>query len=67
MLDNNRVSEVLLVDYCKAFDLVDHNLLRLKLEEDAYIPSQNSSQDLTQDSIIFRFPAFLTSCKSQDG
>ena len=30
-LDNNRVSEVLLVDYCKAFDIVDHNLLLLKL------------------------------------
>ena len=25
-LDNNRVSGVLLVDYCKAFDMVDHNL-----------------------------------------
>ena len=31
-LDNNRVSGVLLVDYCKAFDMVDHNLLLLKLE-----------------------------------
>ena len=30
-LDNNRVSGVLLVDYCKAFDIVDHNLLLLKL------------------------------------
>ena len=30
-LDNNRVSGVLLVDYCKAFDMVDHNLLLLKL------------------------------------
>ena len=30
-LDNNRVREVLLVDYCKAFDIVDHNLLLLKL------------------------------------
>ena len=30
-LDNNRVSGVLLVDYCKAFDIVDHNLLSLKL------------------------------------
>ena len=26
-LDNNRVSGVLLVDYCKAFDMVDQNLL----------------------------------------
>ena len=34
-LDNNRVSGVLLVDYCKAFDMVDHNLLLLKLE--AYV------------------------------
>ena len=25
-LDNNRVSGVLLVNYCKAFDMVDHNL-----------------------------------------
>jgi len=31
-LDNNRVSGVLLVNYCKAFDMVDHNLLLLKLE-----------------------------------
>ena len=30
-LDNNRVSGVLLVDNCKAFDIVDHNLLLLKL------------------------------------
>ena len=30
-LDNNRVREVLLVDYCKAFDIVDHNFLLLKL------------------------------------
>ena len=30
-LDNNRVSEVLLVNYCKAFDVVEHNLLWLKL------------------------------------
>ena len=30
-LDNNRVGGVLLVDYCKAFDMVDHNLLLLKL------------------------------------
>ena len=34
-LDNNRVSGVPLVDYCKAFDMVDHNLLLLKLE--AYV------------------------------
>ena len=34
-LDNNRVSGALLVDYCKAFDMVDHNLLLLKLE--AYV------------------------------
>ena len=31
-LDNNGVSGVLLVDYCKTFDMVDHNLLLLKLE-----------------------------------
>ena len=31
-LDNNRVIGVLLVDYCKTFDMVDHNLLLLKLE-----------------------------------
>ena len=31
-LDNNKVSGVLLVDYCRAFDRVDHNLLLLKLE-----------------------------------
>ena len=30
-LDNNRVSEVLLVNYCKAFDVVEHNLVWLKL------------------------------------
>ena len=30
-LDNNRVSGVLLVDYCKASDMVNHNLLLLKL------------------------------------
>ena len=30
-LDNNRVGGVLLVNYCKAFDMVDHNLLLLKL------------------------------------
>ena len=30
-LDNNKVSGVLLVDYCRAFDRVDHNLLLLKL------------------------------------
>ena len=30
-LDDNRVGGVLLVDYCKAFDMVDHNLLLLKL------------------------------------
>ena len=53
MLDNNRVSGVLLVDYCYAFDMVDHNLLWLKFWEDAYIPSQDS----TQDSTFFRFPA----------
>ena len=29
--DNNRVSGALLVNYCKAFDMVDHNLLWLKL------------------------------------
>ena len=44
ILDNNRVSGVLLVDYCNAFDMVDHNLLWLKLEEDAYILSQDSTQ-----------------------
>ena len=31
-LDNNRVSGVLLLDYCKAFEMVDHNLLLMKLE-----------------------------------
>ena len=31
-LDNNKVSGVLLFDYCRAFDRVDHNLLLLKLE-----------------------------------
>ena len=31
ILDNNRVSEVLLVNYCKAFDVVEHNLVWLKL------------------------------------
>ena len=31
-LDNNRVSGVLLLDYCKAFDMIDHNLLLRKLE-----------------------------------
>ena len=31
-------------------------------EEDAYIPSQDS----TQDSTIFRFPVIFTSCKSHD-
>ena len=31
-------------------------------KEDAYIPSQES----TQDSTIFRFPAIFTSCKSHD-
>ena len=66
-MGNNRVSGVLLVDYSNAFDLVDHNLFWLKLEEDAYIPSQNSSQDSTQDSTIFRFLAIFTSCKSYDG
>ena len=30
-LDNNRVSEVLLVNYRKAFDVVEHNLVWLKL------------------------------------
>ena len=30
ILDNNRVSGVLLIDYCNAFDMVDHNLLWLK-------------------------------------
>ena len=30
-LDKNRVSGVLLVDYGKAFNMVDHNLLLLKL------------------------------------
>ena len=30
-LDNDRVSEVLLVDYCRAFDRVDHNLLLVNL------------------------------------
>ena len=30
--------------------------------EDAHIPSQDSSQDST----IFRFPAIFTSCKSRD-
>ena len=67
ILDNNRVSGVLLVDYCNAFDLVDHNLFWLKLEEDACIPSQNPSQDSTLDSTIFRFPAIFTSFKSYDG
>ena len=66
-MGNNGVSGVLLVDYCNAFDLVDHNLFWLKLEEDAYIPSQNPSQDSTLDSTIFRFPAIFTSCKSHDG
>ena len=56
------MSGVLLVDYCNAFDMVDHDLLWLKLEEDAYIPSQNS----TQESTIFRFPDIFTSCKSLD-
>ena len=45
------MSGVLLVDYCNAFDLVDHNLFWLKLEEEAYIPSQNSSQDSTQPGL----------------
>ena len=36
-LDNNRVSGVLLVNYCKAFDMVDHNLLWLKLEAYGFI------------------------------
>ena len=31
-LGNNRVSGVLLFDYCKAFDMVEHNLLLLKLK-----------------------------------
>ena len=48
------MSGVLLVDYCNVFDMVDHNLLWLKLEKDAYIPSQDS----TQDSMIFAFPPF---------
>ena len=39
-LDNNRVSRVLLVDYSKVVDMVDHNLLLLKLE--AYGVNQHS-------------------------
>ena len=31
-LDKNRVSGVVLVDYCKAFDMVDHGLLLDKLK-----------------------------------
>ena len=31
-LGNNRVRGVLVADYCKAFDMIDHNLLLLKLE-----------------------------------
>ena len=35
-VDNNRVSGVLLVDFSKAFDMVDHNVLLLKLAIEAY-------------------------------
>ena len=31
-LDNDRVSGMVLIDYCKAFDMVDHELLLKKLE-----------------------------------
>ena len=31
-LNNNRGSGVLLIAYCKSFDMVDHNLLLLKLK-----------------------------------
>ena len=32
-LDNNRVSGVLLVDYCKAFDMVDQNLVLAEIRD----------------------------------
>ena len=31
-LDKDRVTGVVLIDYCKAFDMVDHELLLKKLE-----------------------------------
>ena len=31
-LDNNRVTGVVLIDYCKAFDMVDHSILLSKLK-----------------------------------
>ena len=31
-------------------------------EEDAYTPSQDSSQDSSQDWTIFHFPAIFSSC-----
>ena len=31
-LDDNKISSFLLVDYCKAFDMIDHGLPMIKLE-----------------------------------
>ena len=39
-LDKDRVSGVLLIDYCKAFDMVDHELLLKKLEAYGIVNTQ---------------------------
>ena len=62
ILDNNRVSGVLLVDYCNAFDLVDHNLFWLKLEEEPE-PGLDAGLDnfsLSRHFHVLQFPWRMT-------
>ena len=56
-LDNNRVSGMILIDYCKAFDMVDHVILLDKLH--AY-GLDNTSLSWFQSYLIY-YSAWCTS------
>ena len=66
-LGNNRVRGVLVADYCKAFDMVDHNLLLLKLEAYGFTNRSRAYNWLASHADVLRGSPRVRGTGTRDG